>query len=348
LSWRLIFVINIPVAVAVVFITARFVGESRDEDARRIDWAGAATATLSLGLLTYGFIALQNAPTERLGGAAVVGGFCLMALFAYIEHRSAEPMIPLGIFSSRAFTVANIYTLLMYAALGAALFFLPFNLINVQHYPPFAAGAALLPMILLMFFSSRWSGGMVARTGARLPLTAGAIAAGCGFAMLGFAGIGGSYWTTFFPGVVLLGIGTSTFVAPLTTTVMNSAPAQHAGSASGINNAISRVAGLLAIGLLGIIIVASTRSAVRVFDRGLPAQVRRTLESDSLLTGRTPDRGYPAALRPAAQRAVNQAYAIGFRDVMLVCTALAWISAFSALSVPRGLFLLSRSGTLKA
>jgi MFS family permease len=150
---------------------------------------------------------------------------------------------------------------------------------------------------------------------------------------MGFTGIGGPYWATFFPAVVLLGIATSLFVAPLTTTVMNSAPVEHAGSASGINNAVSRVAGLLAIALLGIVIVAASNHAIRNTDRGLPPQVRQVLENRSLLSGRAPERGIPPHWRSEAERAVQSAYVVGFRDAMLACAALAWISALAAFTL---------------
>lgn len=328
ISWRLVFVINLPIAIAVVIITLRYVEESRDEEIdRRIDWLGAILATAALGLLTYGFIELQDAHRNALGIAAVAIGVALLGLFVFVEQTSAAPMIPLGIFRSTTFTVSNVYTLLLYGGLGGALFFVPFNLINVQQYAPVAAGAALLPMILLMFVSSRWSGGLVIRIGARIPLTLGALATGLGFALFGFTGIGGSYWSTFFPAAVLLGIGTSTFVAPLTTTVMNSASAEHAGSASGINNAVSRVAGLLAVALLGIVIVTATHHALTTSDRGLPPTVRALLEKDALLSGRAPESRIPVTLRAAAQRAVNQAYEVGFRDAMLASAAVAWVAA---------------------
>lgn len=334
-SWRLVFFINVPIAVIIWAITLRFVGESRDEESGpHIDWPGAILATLALGALTYGLIELQQS-TNTAGVATVVAGVVLFAAFIWVERVSPSPMVPLGIFASRDFSVSNLYTLLLYAALGGALFFVPFNLINVQHYTPLAAGAALLPMILLMFVSSRWAGGLVARIGARIPLTAGAFIAGCGFALFAFAGIGHGYWTSFFPAVLVLGIGTSTFVAPLTTTVMNAAPAQHAGSASGINNAVSRVAGLLAIALLGIVLVSSTHRALAHTAAHLPPAVRQALAADSLLSGRAPDRSVPPQFRPAAQRAVSEAYVTGFRDAMLCCAFLAWIAAASALVLLR-------------
>lgn len=327
-SWRLVFMINLPLALIVVIVASRYVAESRDENAAaRIDWTGATIATVALGLLTYGFITLQSSHAGGYGVGAVAVGLGLLVVFVYVERRSSAPMIPLGIFSSLDFTVANVYTLLLYAGLGAALFFVPFNLINVQHYSPLATGAALLPMILLMFISSRWSGALVTRIGARIPLTVGAIFAGLGFALFGFAGVGGSYWSTFFPAVLLLGLGTSTFVAPLTTTVMNSAPSAHAGSASGINNAVSRVAGLLAIAVLGIIIAVSAQRAIGRSDSALPPAVRSILKSDSLVSGSVPDRGISAAFRVEVHTLVVRAYEIGFRNATLTCALLAWLAA---------------------
>lgn len=327
-SWRYVFLINLPLALIVVLISLRFVEESRDEEtAGNIDWLGAALATSALGCLTYGFIALQSLRVDYTGLATVFAGIALFGAFVFVERHSASPMVPLHIFSSRDFTIANVYTFFLYGALTASLFFVPFNLINVQHYTPFAAGAALLPMIVLMFVSSRWSGGLIARIGARIPLTIGAAVAGAGFALFGFTGVGGSYWSTFFPAVFVLGIGASTFVAPLTTTVMNAVAAEHAGTASGINNAVSRVAGLLAIALVGIAIVSATHRELAHNDRELPPSVRAALRADSLLSGRAADRGIPPALRAQAQAAVTRSYETGFRDAMLLCAALAWGSA---------------------
>ena len=177
-------------------------------------------------------------------------------------------MMPLDLFQSRTFAAANLYTLFLYAALGGSLYFLPYLLVNVQHYSPTAAGASMLPFVLTMFFASRWSGGLTARIGARIPLVIGALIAGLGFAAFALRGLGGSYWTTYFPAALLLGIGGALFVAPLTTAVFDAAPAEKSGVASGVNNAVARTAGLIAVAALGIVLAG-------VFNAGFDRRIAR-------------------------------------------------------------------------
>jgi EmrB/QacA subfamily drug resistance transporter len=257
-SWRYVFVINIPIAVAVLTVLALRVPESRDDSAdRKIDAVGAALATLGLGLLVYGLIEMNGARITAAAIGVALLGIALLAGFVLFERRTSDPMVRCDLFASRAFSVANVYTFFLYAALGGSLYFVPFVLINVHRYSPSAAGAALLPFIFIMVVSSRFSGGLVDRVGPRTPLVFGAILAALGFLAFALPGSGGSYWTTFFPAAVVLGLGGALFVAPLTTTVMNSVSIAHSGVASGVNNAVARTAGLIGVAALGIVVTAA-------------------------------------------------------------------------------------------
>lgn len=257
-SWRYVFFINVPIAVAVLVVLWLAVAESKDDSApRRIDVTGAALATGGLALLVYALID-SNAGRISVGSLATAGaGAASLVLFIVHERRIPDPMMRCDLFLSRAFTVANVYTFLLYTAIGGSLYFIPFVLINVHHYTPTAAGAALLPFIFIMVVASRWSGGLSARIGPRKPLLFGGAFAAAGFLAYALPGSGGSYWVTFFPAAALLGCGGALFVAPLTTTVMNSVPVEHAGVASGVNNAIARTAGLIGIAALGIIVTSA-------------------------------------------------------------------------------------------
>ncbi len=257
-SWRYVFIINVPIAVAVLLALALRVPESRDASAtRKVDLAGAALATLGLGLFVYGLIGMNAGRVSAVSILTALAGVATLALFFLFERRTPDPMVRCDLFASRSFTAANVYTFFLYAAIGGSLYFVPFVLINVHGYSPTAAGGALLPFIFIMVVSSRWSGGLVARIGPRTPLVLGGILAGFGFLAYALPGTGGSYWSTFFPAATVLGLGGALFVAPLTTTVMNSVPVDHAGLASGVNNAVARTAGLIGIAVLGIIVTAA-------------------------------------------------------------------------------------------
>ena len=327
-SWRWAFLINVPIAIIVLAALVRHVPESRDDSApERLDWPGAALAVLGLGSLTYGLI---ESSTAGLFNPMVLGlialGLVVLAGFVLHEARAADPMLPLGLFRSRAFAVSNALTFLLYAALSGALFYVPFNLIQVQGYSATAAGAALLPMIVLISLLSRWAGGLVQTTGPKLPLTIGPMIAAAGFALFGRAGVGGSYWMDVLPAVVVLGLGMGISVAPLTTTVMGAVESRHSGIASGVNNAVSRVAGLLAIAVMSLILVSVFQSNVQrsLARLDLSPDVRQQIDEQ---LSKLAAIELPAALDPATalavKQAVDQAFISGFRAVTFVAAAMA-------------------------
>ncbi len=332
-SWRAIFFLNLPLAVAVLVITRVHVPESRDESSPAgLDWPGAFLAVLGLGGVVYGLV---NASSAGLTNGHVLlllgGGLVLLGSFVAVEARSKAPMMPLALFHSRTFTGTNALTFLLYAALGGALYFLPFNLIQVQHYTPTAAGLSLLPFVLLMSGLSRWSGGLAAKFGARRPLMIGPVIAAAGFALLARPGVSGSYWTEWFPAIVVLGLGMAVSVAPLTTAVMGSVETRFAGAASGINNAVSRVAGLLAIAALSLVLASAFGHSLDGRIQTLPPAVRQALGSQrTKLAAASVPATLPPDQRRAASAAVAQSYVAGFRWAMAIAAILALLSAACA------------------
>lgn len=339
-SWRAVFFINVPLALAVLALVYLHVPESRDEESKGLDWLGATLATVSLGGIVYGLIesSRQGFGNPMIVGALVFGVLALL-VFVFVEARmgkAGNPMLPLKLFRSTNFSGANLLTLFLYTALSGALFFLPLNLIQVQGYSATAAGAALLPFILIMFVLSRWSGGLVKRYGAKLPLVIGPVIAAAGFALFMLPGAGDTdkgYWTTFFPAVVVLGLGMAVSVAPLTTTVMNAVPQNRAGIASGINNAVSRTAGLLAVAVLGIVMLHSFNNHLDGTLQTLAAgpEIKQALKEqrDRLAAVEIPKDVDPA-LGQSLRRAVDEAFVHGFRRVTTVAMILALLSAISA------------------
>jgi EmrB/QacA subfamily drug resistance transporter len=336
LSWRWIFFINVPLVLAVLLITRRHVPESRDEAMKgRLDWRGATLVTLGLGGIVFGLI---NSNGRGLAAPLVVASLAIggtaLAGFVIAEARHEEPMVPLGLFRSSTFAGANLLTLLLYAALGGLLFFLPFNLIQVQGYSAAAAGAALLPFVLVMSLLSRWAGGLVQRYGAKLPLIVGPVIAGAGFALFAWPGAqAGSYWTSFFPATLVMSMGMAVSVAPLTTTVMGAVEERHAGVASGVNNAVSRTASLLAVAVFGVL--AQNAFDTSLADRlpGLPvsAAVRAQLlrQSADLANLRIPGTVSGEAQR-AVRAAIGESFVAGFRLVAYLAAGLAAAGALAS------------------
>jgi EmrB/QacA subfamily drug resistance transporter len=334
-SWRVIFFINVPLALITLGIVFRHVPESRDEEDRgRLDWPGAALAAVGLGAVVYG---LSAAPRHGWVHPAVlgalVGGVVVLAAFVNAESRAAAPMMPLTLFRSRRFSGTNGMTLLLYAALGGMLFFLPFYLIDVRGYSAASAGAAFLPFTVIMGALSRWSGGLLDRYGARIPLTVGPAIAALGFALFALLDGGRSYWTTVFPAMVIVGLGMAISVAPLTTTVMDSVQPSQAGTASGVNNAASRIAGMVAIAVFGAVAVGVFGPALdaRLHDIQVAPAIRHVLSAQ---TARLAEVKLPPQVtgsdREALRRAVNQSFTASFQVVMFTAAGLALLSALCA------------------
>ncbi len=334
LSWRAIFFINVPIALLIIFISLWRVPESSDRESKGLDWLGAILVTCGLGSLVYGLI-----ESSRLGFgdqsvlAALIAAATLLTLFLIIEARISNPMLPLVLFRSRTFTGANLLTFLLYGALGGTLFFFPLNLIQVQHYSATAAGAAFLPFILIIFLLSRWAGGLVERHGSKIPLVIGPLIAALGFALFMLPGLNAGYWQTFFPAVVVLGTGMAVSVAPLTTTVMNSVAQNRVGIASGVNNAVARGAGLLAIAVLGIVMLQSFNHALdwRLLDENVPPAAWQSLQAQrTKLAAASLPEGLDQMTQQMIKHAIAESFVDAFRLIMAIGATLAAVSAIVA------------------
>jgi len=330
-SWRWAFLINVPLAVAVLVISLWRIPESRSDTAGRLDWLGALLATLGLGGLVNGFIESVNLGWRHplVFGSLIVGCGGLVA-FVFVEAHVASPMAPLTLFKSKSFSGANLLTLFLYAAIGIFFFLFPLNLIQVQGYSSTATGAAVLPLILLMFFLSRWSGGLVARYGPRGPLIIGPLIAALGFVLFAVPSVGDTYWKAFFPAIVVLGFGMAVTVAPLTTVVMNSVDQDRVGTGSGINNAVARVAGVLAIAVFGMVMVNAFGSRLdhTLAHVSLPPDILREIHADKIkLAGMQVPAGLDPGTKAAIKAAIGEAFVSGFRIVILICAGLSVASA---------------------
>lgn len=324
-SWRWVFFINAPLAVVTVAIVLWKVPEvPRAEVGQKLDWPGTVLAVGGLSAVTYALIECTQG--SRYVREAGLIGVVLLAAFLWVESRSASPMLPLSLFSNRSFLGANLLTFFLYAAFGGALFYLPLNLIQVQGYTPTDAGAALVPQIVLMFLLSRWSGGLLDRYGPRGPLIIGPLIAAAGYLAMARLGIGGSYWTTFFPAQLLLGLGMVISVAPLTTVVMNSVEESRTGAASGVNNAVTQVASLLALAVFAPIFFGVFAPTLNrgLRDANIPQAVAEQVESQrvKLAAIETQD--------SSARHAIDAAFVAGYRTVMLIAAGLAVAAAASA------------------
>jgi EmrB/QacA subfamily drug resistance transporter len=316
-SWRAIFLINVPLAAGALGFAILFASETRDPHQSRLDWPGAVSIATSLAALAW---ALGEIPAFGFSDGRVIAGLlfglCALAAFVFVEAKAGgDAMMPLSFFRSRNFSGANALTLLLYFALGGLLYFLPFGLIRIGGYTATQSGAALLPLVLMLGFGSTFAGSLADRYGARLSLTAGPLLAAAGLATVGFADFSAPYYASVLPPVLVMGVGMTITVAPLTATVMTALGNDHAGVASGVNNAVARIAGLLAVALLGAVLFASFRSGLNGADRAAAAAAL-----DAVMSGRA---------GPVDAHA-TEAFRLAFRTVILASAASAALGAFVA------------------
>jgi EmrB/QacA subfamily drug resistance transporter len=334
-SWRAAFLIAPAMAVVSITIALRHVPESRDPEAHRLDLVGALLATTGLGGLVYGLI---ESSAVGVGAPVVLAALILGAIallgFVFVERSSKDPMVPPSLFRSRDFDGANLVTLLFYVALTGSLYFLPFLMMQVHGYSAFVAGTVFLPFVAMAFLLGRLSGRICARFGAKIPLVVASLAAAVGFVLFALPGVEhGSYWTSFFPAMVVQGFGMALVITPLTTVALGSVEAEHSGLGSGVNNAVARVAGLLAVAVLGVIIhgAFSANLDARLEAMDLPGAVRSELEAAKADLGaaEAPE-GVDAGTTAQIERAIDDSFVAGFRVVMIVSAGLALASALAA------------------
>ncbi len=304
-SWRWIFAINVPLVLATLALVRAGVEESLDgQSSRRIDYLGALLVSLGLAGPVFALIEQQTYGWgDPLVLVPLIAGVVLLAVFVLHERRTDHPMLPLGLFSSRNFSVGNLATLGIYGGLGAATFFVTIYLQQVSGYSPIGAGLALMPITVVMWLLSSRFGRLSDRIGPRLLMGLGPIVAGLGLIWMGRVGVRVDYVTELLPGVLVFGLGLSATVAPLTSTVLGAVPEHNAGVASGVNNQVARVAALLAIAVVGAVVAARFEAVLEERSAGLPPADRAAVADARPLSGGV--KGRPALDRPVEQASVS-------------------------------------------
>ena len=334
-SWRAAFLITPAMAVVAILIALRHVPESSDPEARRLDLVGVVLATSGLGGLVYGLIesSASGFANPVVLTTLLLGAVALLA-FVFVERRGKNPMVPPSLFRSRDFTGANLVTLLFYMSLTGSLYFVPFLMMQVHGYSAFVTGSVFLPFVAMALLLGRLSGRICARFGAKVPLVVSSLAAAVGFVLFALPGVEhGSYWTSFFPAMVVQGFGMALIITPLTTVALGSVDGEHSGVASGMNNAMARVAGLLAVAVLGLFAYGAFSATLdaRLEAMDLPGGVRSHLETAKadLAAAEAPE-GVDAGTAAQIERAIDESFVAGFRAVMAVSAGLALASALAA------------------
>jgi len=337
--WRYIFFINVPIGIAATIILWRRVEESRqgDEDRQALDFPGAIAIVLGLAALTFGFLRI---PAVGFNNGQVYGslsaGILLLIAFIFIESKSKHPMMPLKLFANSNFSGANLLTFFLYAGLGAGMLFLSLNLVQAQGYDQLQSGLTFLPFTVLMITIARYAGSLADKYGPRLLLILGPAAAGAGLLILSFVkqtNGPSDYWTTFFPGVLVLGLGMSFTVAPLTTTVMTSVADHFSGTASGVNNAVSRISGVFANAILGALAVLLFWGALeaRLKDLPLAAKEKQAVMAEAANLGNAkPPAGITAAGKAMVQKTFHAGFIAVYAMIMRISAGLGFLGALMA------------------
>lgn len=329
-GWQSIFYINIPIGIIAIFLTLKFIPESKSIQKRSIDVVGTLCIFLALLGISYGLI---MGPDKGWGndfsGFSLGMGILLFFLFLVVELRAKHPLVPFSIFSSSLVSGANLVTLFLYFALSAMTFFFVLNLQQVQQYPPILAGLAMLPGVLLITFLSGPAGGFADSIGPRVPMIVGPLLVACGMFLLALTGKAVNYWVSYLPGLVLFGGGMALVIAPLTKSAL-AVEQQYSGAASGVNNAVARVAGLLAVALMGAIMLNmfSQQLTVSIHKSSLTAsEKQQVLSQTNRLSGITIPQTFSSFAKHQAQSAIEDAFLSGFHIVMGVNAFLALLSA---------------------
>lgn len=333
ISWRLVFFINVPLGVVVLGTLLLKIPESRKNSGEgKLDLLGSFFATLSLGCIVYALIESGNSGFghPKVIVPFVVGGLSLIGFIIH-ESRTSQPMMPLSMFRSLTFSGANIVSALFWASWVGGIFFVPFNLIQLQGYSAAGVGIAFLPLVLALFLFSRWAGGLVSNYGARRPILIGTLIAGTGFLLFTLPGIGGSYWFTFFPAIAVLGLGMAISISPLTTAVMGSVKLDQSGMASGINNTVGRVAGLLSIAILGVFALSTFSNNLdrEISNLHLSEETIRVIDSQRIkLAAIDIPENLPEATRSDLKEAISDSFLGTFRAMMKIAAGLLYAGAF--------------------
>jgi EmrB/QacA subfamily drug resistance transporter len=333
--WRYIFFINVPIGVAALIMLAFKVKESIDKNKNRaLDFAGAVTIALALAAITFGFLRMPSLGFKNWRVYISLSvGFLLLILFIIIEKKSKHPMMPLQLFAHKTFSGANLLTFFLYAGLGAGMLFLSLNLVQDQGYTQLQSGLTFLPFTILMMSIARFAGRLADKYGPRLLLIAGPATAGAGLFLLSLveqtAGAK-DYWTTFFPGIIVFGLGMSFTVAPLTATVMGSADNHLAGTASGVNNAMTRIANVFANAIFGALAVIFFSNALQsgIKNIQLPSQLKQAVIAQAVNLGNARVPGNLSSnIKSLIEKSYHESFIASYKNIMRLSSLLAFLGA---------------------